>query len=227
MNTSAVKTDRASVERIVAMLRDEPDDVDSLSANTLLALLAEREKAEKERNEAHGRLIACYVMCQHEAIVTTTPEDWSKANLAVSNMSIERDALIAKLATAEAEREALRKDAENRTVCACTLAEPCMENCSCACSILSGGCLRCATYGSIDQQKAQAAWISSHDLLDKVRLDWFHARAFTMYRNRDPVTNALTNHVTLVNEDAKGSRRGILGQTIREAIDAAISAEGR
>jgi hypothetical protein len=109
MNTplDAVKTDRASVEEHIRKYVRGPH-----TSALVLALLAEREKAEKDRSEARGRLIACYVMCQHEAVVTTVPDDWYKANLAVSNMSIERDALIVKLSTAEAEREALRKDAE-------------------------------------------------------------------------------------------------------------------
>ena len=38
------------------------------------------------------------------------------------------------------------------SVCPCTLVEPCSPNCSCAQPFMSGGCARCATYGSREQQ---------------------------------------------------------------------------
>lgn len=40
--------------------------------------------------------------------------------------------------------------------CACTLADPCRDSCSCAEPLLSGGCDRCATYGSAAQRQAAA-----------------------------------------------------------------------
>lgn len=40
--------------------------------------------------------------------------------------------------------------------CPCGYGDPCGENCSCSCPILSGGCLRCCTGGSDDQRKASA-----------------------------------------------------------------------
>jgi len=40
--------------------------------------------------------------------------------------------------------------------CPCTLIEPCSVNCTCANPIMSGGCLRCCRYGSLEQRTAQA-----------------------------------------------------------------------
>lgn len=58
---------------------------------------------------------------------------------------------------------------------------------------------------------------------DAERLDWLHARAFTIYRTRDPESKALSIHVTIVDEDAKGTRTGITAPTIRAAIDSAMA----
>lgn len=41
---------------------------------------------------------------------------------------------------------------ERSSTCPCTLVEPCKKNCTCARGLMSGGCLRCATYGSHEQQ---------------------------------------------------------------------------
>lgn len=57
-------------------------------------------------------------------------------------------------------------------------------------------------------------------LEDARRLDALERGAFTMYRTRDPAEGLLCDHVTIVNEDAPGSRRGILRATVRAAIDA-------
>ncbi len=63
--------------------------------------------------------------------------------------------------------------------------------------------------------------------------EWFDNHAFTAYRNRDPGTDGLCDHVTLVNEDAKGTRRGIVAPTMLAALweanmsmDAAVSGGG-
>lgn len=47
-----------------------------------------------------------------------------------------------------------------RARCACTLAEPCSRNCSCANSVMSGGCYRCASYGSEEQRQGMAEFIA-------------------------------------------------------------------
>lgn len=46
-----------------------------------------------------------------------------------------------------------------RSRCPCTLAEPCRDMCSCANSVMSGGCYRCASYGSAEQRQGVADWI--------------------------------------------------------------------
>lgn len=62
---------------------------------------------------------------------------------------------------------------------------------------------------------------------DAARLDWLDSLGFTAYCNRDPETRE-RGHVVFVNEDAKGARKGIVRQTIREAIDQAMGeANGR
>lgn len=43
-----------------------------------------------------------------------------------------------------------------RATCACELAEPCGDACSCRNPVMSGGCDRCATYGSEEQRAAMA-----------------------------------------------------------------------
>ena len=47
-------------------------------------------------------------------------------------------------------------NANLKSVCPCTLVEPCRSTCSCANSIMSGGCDRCATYGSDEQRLSRA-----------------------------------------------------------------------
>lgn len=59
---------------------------------------------------------------------------------------------------------------------------------------------------------------------DKQRLDWLDSHQFTAYRDRDPEHGKLSDHATVVDESAPGSRRGHTG-TIREAIDSAMAAE--
>ena len=55
---------------------------------------------------------------------------------------------------------------------------------------------------------------------DGERLDWLEARAFTVYRQRDPEHGTMPDHITVVDEDVR-FRIGILGATVREALDAA------
>lgn len=49
----------------------------------------------------------------------------------------------------------------DRDGCPCTVEgiEPCSYACTCARPFMSGGCLCCARYGSLEQQKAAAARI--------------------------------------------------------------------
>lgn len=69
-----------------------------------------------------------------------------------------------------------------------------------------------------------AAAIKAGMITDKERLDWLDTHQFTAYRDRDPEHGTL-GHAVVVNEDAKGSRRGQVGTAIREAIDLAMRAE--
>ena len=55
---------------------------------------------------------------------------------------------------------------------------------------------------------------------DGERLDWLEARAFTVYRQRDPEHGTMPDHITVVDEDVR-FRIGILGATVRAALDAA------
>lgn len=48
-----------------------------------------------------------------------------------------------------------------KATCACVLAEPCGDDCSCRDPLLSGGCDRCATYGSGLQRLAMAGHIAA------------------------------------------------------------------
>jgi hypothetical protein len=47
------------------------------------------------------------------------------------------------------------------TGCPCTLIAPCSPNCTCASPVLSGGCRRCARYGSLDQRTEAALAIAA------------------------------------------------------------------
>lgn len=48
--------------------------------------------------------------------------------------------------------------------CPCTLVTACCDSCSCAHPALSGGCMRCAKYGSLGQRTVHAQRIA--DILD-------------------------------------------------------------
>lgn len=45
--------------------------------------------------------------------------------------------------------------------CPCLLIEPCSDMCSCRRPFMSGGCIRCATYGSLEQQTTAARFIAN------------------------------------------------------------------
>lgn len=49
---------------------------------------------------------------------------------------------------------------DERSGCPCLIVEPCSRNCTCATPVLSGGCRRCARYGSAEQRKAAAEFIA-------------------------------------------------------------------
>jgi hypothetical protein len=59
---------------------------------------------------------------------------------------------------------------------------------------------------------------------DKERLDWLEERPFMLYRSKDYETGKSMGHVVAVDE-TKDERRGILGNTVRAAIDAARRGE--
>lgn len=44
--------------------------------------------------------------------------------------------------------------------CPCLYTVPCSDNCSCAHPYLSGGCSRCAKYGSEEQRKSAAEYLA-------------------------------------------------------------------
>lgn len=45
--------------------------------------------------------------------------------------------------------------------CPCLLVEPCSYACSCAKSTMSGGCMRCAKYGSMEQRLNAASRLAA------------------------------------------------------------------
>ena len=49
-----------------------------------------------------------------------------------------------------------------RDGCPCYLVEPCSSACSCANPVMSGGCMRCAKYGSKEQRIASAEQLVNH-----------------------------------------------------------------
>lgn len=48
-------------------------------------------------------------------------------------------------------------------ICPCTLVEPCSPHCTCADPMMSGGCSRCCSYGSKEQQIESAKQLSETD----------------------------------------------------------------
>ena len=53
---------------------------------------------------------------------------------------------------------------ERENGCPCTLVEPCSRHCTCATPILSGGCARCARYGSLEQRMSAARRLAALEL---------------------------------------------------------------
>ena len=43
----------------------------------------------------------------------------------------------------------------------CLIVEPCQRDCSCSNPVMSGGCGRCARYGSFEQRKAHAEYLAA------------------------------------------------------------------
>ena len=55
--------------------------------------------------------------------------------------------------------------ADQETGCPCLLVDPCAPDCSCAHPLLSGGCGRCARYGSEEQRLAAAVHITGQPVM--------------------------------------------------------------
>lgn len=49
--------------------------------------------------------------------------------------------------------------------CPCLHTKPCKQDCSCANPVMSGGCNRCCSYGSKEQQEEKAEWLA--EVIDK------------------------------------------------------------
>lgn len=54
---------------------------------------------------------------------------------------------------------------ENRG-CPCHYVGPCMPMCTCVNHHYSAGCLRCATYGSLEQRTAKAKQLTQHETME-------------------------------------------------------------
>lgn len=73
-------------------------------------------------------------------------------------------------------------------------------------------------------------WATAEQQLAEARrdgedLDWLENRAYLAYRQRDPEFGDLVDHHVVVDEDAKGTRQGHIGATLRAAIRAARGAK--
>jgi hypothetical protein len=68
------------------------------------------------------------------------------------------ESLIETLSARCAELETMVREAKG---CPCLLAEPCSNQCTCAHPGMSGGCARCARYGSSQQRLAASEWLAS------------------------------------------------------------------
>lgn len=79
----------------------------------------------------------------------------------------------------------------------------------------------CAAWLHGGEQVPQCGTCRGCLMVDRERLDWLEARAYMVYRDRDPESRQLCDHATVVNEDEPGGRRGIIGPTLRSAIDQA------
>lgn len=96
---------------------------------------------------------------------------------------------------------ALEGRAREVSVCPCRVIAPCGPNCSCSNGLLSGGCARCASYGSREQQESAARTIA-----DRIATrDEWKARALvaeaseeTLARDLDVAMNDSGSQVILV-----------------------------
>ena len=53
--------------------------------------------------------------------------------------------------------------AQYGAICPCKLTKPCIEQCTCYRQYMSGGCMRCATYGSQEQKQNAAERIAFNE----------------------------------------------------------------
>lgn len=58
-------------------------------------------------------------------------------------------------------RELLSNKEREANGCPCLLVEPCSQGCTCANPVMSGGCMRCARYGSMGQRLEAAKRLSA------------------------------------------------------------------
>ena len=74
------------------------------------------------------------------------------------------------------------KDSQNSSGCPCTLVEPCSPRCTCANPHYSGGCSRCATYGSKEQRIAAAKRLTTPSVpaekLIELKENWEGSRQY-------------------------------------------------
>lgn len=111
--------------------------------------------------------------------------------------------------------------------CPCTVEgiEPCRSTCSCAHPYMSGGCSRCAKYGSLEQRQSHARHIaaavriystlaSPSAFSDMQRIDWMerHLCRVGEVKNSSGQTVKLARVWSIMGEL----------ETLRETIDAAM-----
>jgi hypothetical protein len=66
--------------------------------------------------------------------------------------------------------EATEKNMSRKT-CPCEFGNPCSSTCSCAISVMSGGCRRCCRYGSKEQQEGMAKALINNESLLKAAVE--------------------------------------------------------
>ena len=72
------------------------------------------------------------------------------------------------------------------STCPCTIIKPCKHTCTCANSHMSGGCMRCATYGSEEQRRAAAEGIATAiDGRDKLRAEYARLRGWDENKHKN------------------------------------------
>ncbi len=105
------------------------------------------------------------------------------------------------------------EDHPGGAVCPCTLATPCNSSCTCAHPGLSGGCERCATYGSREQRRESAERLASV----QIDRDALRAALAEAERDRDACYRQLDRLVSLAVLDAR--ERDALRAALRDALD--------